>query len=62
QTNFVLTRPPETGPSAKIIYETLKEYGIMIRYFGESGLDDKLRISVGTPSQNERLLHAMLSS
>jgi len=58
-TNFVLVQPPEPGPNAQTIYETLKECGIMIRYFAEAGLADKLRISVGTSAQNERLLCAM---
>ncbi len=54
QTNFLLVQPP--GETAQSIYLGLKERGIMIRYFAEPGLDDKLRITVGTPEQNARMV------
>ena len=34
ESNFVLARSPSTGPSAKTIYESLKQAGILVRYFG----------------------------
>ncbi|MBD1857164.1 MULTISPECIES: histidinol-phosphate transaminase [Leptolyngbya] len=58
QTNFLLTQPP--GNAAKI-YEALKQQNILVRYFNQPKLDDKLRISVGTDEQN-RILITTLSS
>lgn len=58
QTNFLLTQPP--GNAAKI-YEALKQQNILVRYFNQPNLDDKLRISVGTDEQN-RILIKTLSS
>lgn len=58
QTNFLLTQPP--GNAAKI-YEALKQQNILVRYFNQPNLDDKLRISVGTDEQN-RILITTLSS
>ncbi len=54
QTNFLLVQPP--GKIAEKIYLGLKERDIMIRYFPQPGLDDKLRITVGTPEQNARMV------
>ncbi|KPQ37046.1 MAG: histidinol-phosphate transaminase [Phormidesmis priestleyi Ana] len=55
--NFLLVQPPDG--KAKLLCEKLKENQIMIRYFNQPGLDDKLRITVGTPAQNERMLLAI---
>ncbi|MEO0458327.1 MAG: histidinol-phosphate transaminase [Cyanobacteria bacterium P01_A01_bin.114] len=52
--NFVLATPP-TG-NAEQLYLALKEQGILVRYFKQPGLEDKLRITVGTPEQNQTLL------
>ena len=54
QTNFLLVRPP--NGDAERIYQTLKERGILIRYFNQPRLEDKLRISIGTEEQNQILL------
>lgn len=64
QTNFVLTTPPkgEAGadkPDARALYKALKQRGILVRYFDLPRLDDKLRITVGTPEQNAMLLAAL---
>jgi histidinol-phosphate aminotransferase len=61
QTNFLLTQPCDR-PAAQL-YQELKERGILIRYFDHSGLEDKLRITVGTEAQNQTLittLHQLL--
>ena len=57
-TNFLLVQPPgEEGKAiAPAIYQHLKAQQIMIRYFSQPGLDDKLRITVGLPEQNERMV------
>jgi len=57
QTNFVLAR--FAGGSAKPIYEALVERDIYVRYFELPGLEDKLRITVGTPQQNKILVTAL---
>lgn len=65
-TNFVLATAPGTGAPdntaakhAHAIYHGLKERGILVRYFNAPRLDDKLRITIGTPEQNTALLDAL---
>jgi len=55
--NFVLATPPQ--PNAEHLYLALKEQGILVRYFKQPQLDDKLRISVGTEAQNHALIAAL---
>lgn len=55
--NFVLAMPPQ--PNAEHLYLALKEQGILVRYFKQPRLDDKLRISVGTEDQNHALIAAL---
>ncbi len=60
--NFFLTTPPNsTQKLAESLYLGLKERGILVRYFNQPGLDDKLRISVGTEAQNATLMEALVS-
>lgn len=59
QGNFVLATAPNN--SAESLYLALKERGILVRYFKQPGLSDKLRISVGTEAQNQTLLEALVS-
>ena len=59
QGNFVLATPPEGR--AEFLYLALKERGILVRYFKQPGLDDKLRITVGTDEQNHTLIEALIS-
>lgn len=58
QSNFLLASVPAPH-SAEMLYEQLKTAGILVRYFKIPGLDDKLRITVGTPDENKRLLTAL---
>ena len=61
-TNFVLARVGARHGSpapAAAIHAQLAERNIYVRYFDVPGLDDKLRISVGTKQQNQRLLTAL---
>jgi histidinol-phosphate aminotransferase len=55
--NFVLATPPLGN--AEFIYLALKERGILVRYFKQARLDDKLRITVGTDEQNQELIEAL---
>ena len=57
QTNFLLVQPPHGN--AEAIYLALKEQGILVRYFKQPGLENKLRITVGTDAQNQTLLEAI---
>ena len=57
QANFVLARCP--GGNAAAIYGTLKARGILVRFFDKPGLDDKLRITIGTAEQDDALLAAL---
>lgn len=58
QTNFLLTQPPQGN--AEYLYFKLKEQGILIRYFKQEGLEDKLRITVGTDEENRVLVDALI--
>ncbi len=55
-TNFVLAR---IGPDAGRIYERLLERGIIVRPCAQYDLPEFVRISIGTPQQNERLIGAL---
>jgi histidinol-phosphate aminotransferase len=57
QTNFLLVRPP--NGDAERIYQRLKVEGILIRYFNQPRLADKLRITVGTEEQNQMLVQSL---
>jgi histidinol-phosphate aminotransferase len=60
QSNFLLAQVPENERhSASDIYRALKDRDILVRYFNLPRLDDKLRISVGTPEENQKLLNAL---
>lgn len=58
QTNFLLAQPPQAN--AEELYLALKERGILVRYFKQPGLEDKLRITVGTEEQNQTLIEALI--
>ena len=57
QTNFLLVQPPQGN--AEYLYLKLKEKGILIRYFKQEGLEDKLRSAVGTDEENKVLVEAL---
>lgn len=57
RSNFLLTRP--AAGDAERLYQSLKQEGILIRYFNQPRLDDKLRISVGTDEENTVLIQAL---
>jgi histidinol-phosphate aminotransferase len=58
-TNFMLAQ--STGFSAERLFKSLAERDIYVRYFRLPGLEDKLRITIGTPEQNDVLLAAIKS-
>lgn len=55
--NFVLAR--KIGQNLKGVYEELKRRKILVRYFDAPGLQDCLRITVGTPREIQVLLKEM---
>lgn len=55
--NFVLNRV--LGRDAGELKAALQRQGILVRYYRTPGLDDHIRISVGTPEQNVRVLTAL---
>jgi histidinol-phosphate aminotransferase len=54
--NFVLVR---VGPDAAAVQQRLIEQGILVRPCGGYGLDEFLRVTVGTPAQNARFVDAL---
>jgi histidinol-phosphate aminotransferase len=59
EANFLLARVPDGD--GRRWYETLKARGILVRWWDLPRLADKLRITVGTPQENEALLSALKS-
>jgi len=55
--NFVLAQCKNCKASE--VYDKLIEQNIYVRYFDTHGLDDKLRITVGTSEQNDKLIDAL---
>ena len=47
------------GSGANALYRALKSRGVHVRWFDEPRLRDRLRISVGAPEENDRLLAAL---
>jgi histidinol-phosphate aminotransferase len=60
--NFVFAQVQAKGVSAlpaARIHEQLAQRNIFVRYWNAPGIQDKLRISVGTKEQNEKLIAAL---
>ncbi len=57
KTNFIFAKH-NTMP-AKQIFEKLKEKKIFVRYFGKPGIDNYLRITMGTREQMERVIEEL---
>ena len=57
EANFLLVQPVDLD--AGTVYRALKDRGILIRYFNEPMLRDKLRITVGTNEQNAELISVL---
>ena len=55
QTNFLLVQVPE----AARVFRSLREQGVHVRYFDQPRLSDCLRVTVGSPAENEALLAAL---
>ncbi|QTQ13518.1 aminotransferase class I/II-fold pyridoxal phosphate-dependent enzyme [Treponema parvum] len=57
QTNFVFAK--KSGVSGQEAYRKIKEDGILVRIFSTPGIEDFLRISIGTPAQMLALQRSM---
>ena len=57
EANFILAAVP--GGDGRAWYEGLKSRGILVRWWDLPRLADKLRITVGTPEENNALLAAL---
>jgi histidinol-phosphate aminotransferase len=57
QANFVFATVPDGG--AAQVQAELKSRGVLVRYFDAPGLQDKLRITVGTPDDTDALVAAI---
>jgi histidinol-phosphate aminotransferase len=55
-TNFLLVR---VGAPAAAVNEKLLRDGVIVRPVPSAGLSDALRISIGTPAQNDRMLASL---
>jgi histidinol-phosphate aminotransferase len=58
QANFVLAGVPGARRAAQV-HSALKARGVLVRYFDLPGLDDKLRITVGTSDDTDALMSAL---
>ena len=58
QSNFLLAQWDGT-PSARVIFEELRNRNIIVRYFNARGLQNALRISVGTDAECDALLNGI---
>ncbi|MBL4573511.1 MAG: histidinol-phosphate transaminase [Gammaproteobacteria bacterium] len=58
QSNFILCQVPESIGAEKL-YQQLKQRNILVRYFDQDRLRDKLRISIGTDAENAALVAAV---
>ncbi len=59
QANFLLAEAPEGQQSARDLYLALKREGILVRHFNTPRMRHYLRISIGMPDHNDRLLQAL---
>jgi histidinol-phosphate aminotransferase len=56
-TNFIFTRP--RAVSGKKVYEHIKQNGILLRRFDTAGIEEYLRITIGTAGQMSVLCSAL---
>ncbi|HEX3695183.1 MAG TPA: histidinol-phosphate transaminase [Polyangia bacterium] len=58
QANFLLC---DVGDEAEAVYRALKREGILVRWWDSPELSTRLRITVGKPEENDRLIAALSS-
>ena len=57
KSNFVLVRHPQN--KADLLAQSLREKGIIVRYFAKPRIDQFLRITIGTEAQNTLLIECL---
>lgn len=57
QTNFVLARNPKMA--GEKVYQNIKKEGILVRHFSTKGIEDYVRITIGTKEQMDALKAAI---
>ena len=57
--NFILVRPHSKSGTAESWHQQLRECGILVRWFADSKVSQYLRITIGTPQQNQVLLRTI---
>ena len=60
QTNFLFARKPGLGGDE--LYRRIKSSGLLIRHFNTPGIEDFVRITIGTKSQMDELRKAVLEA
>jgi histidinol-phosphate aminotransferase len=55
--NFIFTRHPKH--SGAMIYQALRDRGIIVRHFKSARIEEFLRITIGTDEQSDALLAAL---
>ncbi|MET0029673.1 MAG: aminotransferase class I/II-fold pyridoxal phosphate-dependent enzyme [Candidatus Thiodiazotropha sp.] len=58
--NFVFASPPD-GDAAGLAAR-LREHGVIVRHFRQPRIESYLRITIGTPEENRRLIQAVTTS
>lgn len=58
QSNFLLTTIPD-AVGAEALYKSLKARNILVRYFNQERLRNRLRISIGSAEENQALISAL---
>ena len=53
--NFIFAKPP-CGADAETLYKNLRMKGILVRYFKTQGINDRLRITIGTDEEMEKFI------
>ena len=57
--NFIFAR--HKGRSGEALAKGLREQGIIVRHFNKARISDFLRITIGTPTQNDSLIAGLKS-
>ena len=52
--NFVFATHPEVP--GRVLYQKLRERGILVRHFGREDVKDYVRITIGTQEQMDKLV------
>ncbi|MCB1141934.1 MAG: histidinol-phosphate transaminase [Leptospiraceae bacterium] len=60
ETNFLFAKPPE-GVDPALLFNYLKQNDIYIRYFSDEYCREYIRISIGKPGENKKLLSVLKS-